>query len=670
VKIQARRLLDYHTNDLWSILDGEFALEFDDGEIINTNAQECIYSSHVWDAFRKYPAVPLNKDQHVASLLNGARLNSGTHLALIGRAVWYIYDNVSQGMSEEEKLKLRSEMAKLSYDITNRMYNDLSYRLEAHVMSLDILDFHQIYTHPEMVKMRENLKPSYDSIANAYKTVTHVLRNVPELHDNPLSKFSRSSLASENQMHQCLGPRGYITDTDSLQFDIPVLTGYAEGVMSFYDSAIESRSAAKSLIFSKAPLQDTEYFSRRLQLVAMGLENLHHTDCGTGKYTRWTIAGKKIRDGKTVYEGDLKLLAGKNYVDANGNLKQISQNDTHLIGETLQLRTVLHCAHPDPMGVCSTCFGGLSDSIPPNTNLGHACSTFLAQKSSQSVLSVKHLDSSATIETILLSDGDKMYLKASADGNSYQLADKLKGFKISLVIGADEASNITDIRDAADIGQLVITRVSELETIGIVIDNGKVISEGAVDVTVERRKASMTREMLQHIRENGWHVDSRGNYLINMNGWDWNKPILTLPLKHYNMQDHSSEISKLLEGSVKEILVRDQFVNPDSMLGELFLLVNSKLSVNLAPLEVTFYTAMIASAESCDYSLPKPWTTAGVGVMKKTMTHRSLSAAMAFENHVRVITNPDSFALANRVEHVFDAILMPREINAHGIRRR
>lgn len=669
MKIQARRLLDYSTKDLWLILDGQFTLSFEDGDI-ETNANETLYSSYVWDAFRKYPSVPLYKNQHVATLLNGSRLNSGTHLALIGKAVWYIYDVISVNMSAEEKLKLRYELAKLSYDITNEMYNDLSYRLEAHVMSLDILDFHEIYSHPKMVEMRENLNPSYDSIANSYKTITHVLRNLPELHGNPLSKFSRSSLASENQMHQCLGPRGFITDTDSLQFDTPVLSGYAEGIRLFYDSAIESRSAAKSLIFSKAPLQDTEYFSRRLQLIAMGLENLHHTDCGTGRYMRWTVRGKETRDGKTIYDGDLKLLMGINYLDDDGKLKQIDSNDTHLIGKTIQMRTVLQCAHPDPVGVCSVCFGGLSDSIPPNSNLGHMCSTFLTQKSSQSVLSVKHLDSSATIETILLSDGDKMYLKASADGNSYQLADRLKECRISLVISADEASNITDIRDVGDVRQLVISRVSELETIGIVIDNGKVINEGAVDVTVERRKASMTYELLQHIRENSWSVDSRGNYLINMNGWDWDKPILTLPLKHFNMSDHAAEIAKLLEGSVKEIMVRDRFVNPDSMLGELFTLVNRKLSVNLAPLAVTFYTAMIVSAEACNYSLPKPWTTGGVGVMKKTMSFRSLSAAMAFENHVRVIVNPDSFALTNRVEHVFDAILMPRETNAYSIRYR
>lgn len=670
MKIQARRLLDYTTEELWTILDGSFTLVFDDGEV-QTNASETLYSSYVWDAFRKYPSVPFNKNQHVNVLLNDSRLNSGTHLTLIGRAVWYIYDIINVSMSPEEKLKLRYEMARLAYTITNTMYNDLSYRLEHHVMSLDILDFHEIHTHPRMSKMRENLKPSYDSISEAYKTITYVLKNVPELHRNPLSKFSRSSLASENQMHQCLGPRGFITDTDSLQFDTPVLTGYGEGVRLFYDSAIESRSAAKSLIFSKAPLQDTEYFSRRLQLVAMGLENLHHTDCGTGKYMRWTVRGKEFRDGKAIYDGDLKLLVGKYYLDDSQKLKQIEVNDSHLIGKTIQMRSVLHCAHPDPMGVCSVCFGGLADSIPPNSNLGHACSTFLTQKSSQSVLSVKHLDSSATIEAILLSDGDKMLLKATVDGNSYQLADRLKQCKISLVISADEASNITDIRDVGDVRQLVITRVSELETIGIVVNNGKVISEGqAVNVTVERRKASMTYELLQHIRENGWTVDNRGNYLIDMSGWDWDKPILTLPLKHFNMSDHAAEIAKLLEGSVKEIMVRDRFVNPDSMLGELFVLVNRKLSVNLAPLEVTFYTAMIISAESCNYSLPKPWTTGGVGVMKKTMSFRSLSGAMAFENHVRVILNPDSFALTNRVEHVFDALLMPREINSHGVRAR
>ncbi len=670
MKLHARKLLEFSTEQLWDILDGEFILQFDDGEI-ETNANETLYSSYVWDAHRKYPGAPLLKSHHVKVLLDGARLSSNTHLALIGRVVWNIYDHMRDALPEDTKLKMRYEFAELAYRITNTMYNDLSYRLESYVMSLDILDFHSVFHHPKMVDMRENLKPTYDSIADAYKTITHVLRNEPELHDNPLSKFSRSSLASENQMHQCLGPRGFITDTDSLQFEEPVLRGYAEGMRSFYDSAIESRSAAKSLVFSKAPLQDTEYFSRRLQLISMGLENLHHTDCGTGRYLRWTVRGKETRDGKTLYAGDLPLLAGKYYRDeATGQLLMISANDTHLIGKKLDIRSVLHCAHPDPMGVCSVCFGGMSDSIPPNSNLGHMCSTFLTQQSSQSVLSVKHLDSSATVEAIELTDGEKQFLKAASDGNSYLLADRLKGKKISLVILASQAANITDVRDVDDIHRLVISRVSELDEINIKVDDGKTISEGACNVTVERRLASMTYELLQHIRDNGWEVDDYGNYVISMEGWDWNVPILTLPLKHFNMSDHSKDMAKMLEGSVKEIMLRDRFVNPDSMLGELFMLVNRKLSVNLAPLEVTFYGGMIVSAENCDYSLPKPWTQNGMGVLKKTMIYRSLSAAMAFENHVKVILNPDSFALTNRVEHVFDAILMPREIRAHRTRLR
>lgn len=671
IKIQAKRLLDYTTEQLWDILDGPMVLQFDDGEI-ETNAHETLYSSYAWDAHRKYPGAPLLKAHHVNTLLNGARLNSGTHLSLIGRAVWHVYDHVSMSLDPQSKLKLRYELAEMAYRITNAMYNDLSYRLEAHVMSLDILDFHQVYTHPKIEKMRKELTPTYESIANSYKTITDVLRNDTLMYGNTLSKFSRSSLASENQMHQCLGPRGFITDTDSLQFETPVLRSYSEGLRNFYDSAIESRSAAKSLFFSKAPLQDTEYFSRRLQLVAMSLENLHHTDCGTGRYMRWTVRGKETLDGKTVYDGDLKLLVGKYYKDEEtGQLKQIQASDTHLVGKKIEMRSVLHCAHPDPRGVCSVCFGGMSDSIPPNSNLGHMCSTFLTQKSSQSVLSVKHLDSSATVESIVLSDSDKQYLKVADDGNSYLLADRLKGKKISLVIPAARAANITDVRDAENVHQLVITRISELEEIGIIVNDGKVISEGpAINVTVERRQASMTYEMLQHIRDNGWSVDDYGNYVIDMKGWDWSVPILTLPLKHFNMSDHSKDIAKLLEGSVKEIMVRDRYVNPDSMLGELFTLVNRKLSVNIAPLEVTFYTAMIVSAESCDYSLPKPWQMGGVGVMKKTMIYRSLAAAMAFENHVKVILNPESFALTNRVEHVFDTILMPREVLAHGTRHR
>ncbi|MBC8751909.1 MULTISPECIES: hypothetical protein [Paraburkholderia] len=40
------------------------------------------------------------------------------------------------------------QLAKRTYEITNQMYNELSYRLEEYVVSLDITDFVQMLPQP------------------------------------------------------------------------------------------------------------------------------------------------------------------------------------------------------------------------------------------------------------------------------------------------------------------------------------------------------------------------------------------------------------------------------------------------------------------------------------------------------------------------------------------
>ena len=131
----------------------------------------------------------------------------------------------------------------------------------------------------------------------------------------------------------------------------------------------------------------------------------------------------------------------------------------------------------------------------------------------------------------------------------------------------------------------------------------------------------------------------------------------------------NKEISQILESSVEQMVERDRLVQPETILRSLFEIVNSRLKVNLAVLEVVHYGIMIVSAERQDYSLPKPWTESGVGVRAKTMANRSLSVTMAYQGHSEIIMSPDSYTITNRLEHLFDAILCPREVIAAGSRR-
>ena len=688
MRVSARKLIPVQPDDLYDILTGEFTLVFDDGEL-QTNWKEVIYSSYVWELHRQYPGAPMLMRHHVGYILKGKRSGSGTHLALLGSAVWSIYDVLSEPMNEDQKLQFRYELAWHAYRITNTMYSELSYRSEPYVTSLDITDFIEILDQPEVVEAYAELRDIHSKVEQgtltpakiAYENgidkvnavITKVLNDKKKIYHNPISKLTRSKLINHGQTLQCLGPRGFVTDLDSVQFKTPILRGFVQGFHKFYDSAIESRSAAKALIFSKTPLQDAEYFSRKLQFMVQAVENLHHVDCGTGRYLRWEVMGSRVDGTGMSYDGDLKRLVGKNYVGPDGKLRTIQANDTHLIGQKINLRAVQFCQHPDPVGVCSVCYGQLSDSVPPESNLGHMNATFMTQKSSQSVLSVKHRDGSAAIESIVLADDDRRFLAAGPDGNSYLIAPSLKDAHIWIVIPKDKAQNITDVLEVDDVHKLKTSNITELDSIGLIVTTAKTTEEPEIEVSVTHRKASLTHAALAHIRrlgqEGNWPIDEAGNYRFDMTGWDMSLPILELPLKHFNMSDHSKDIADILESSVEQMVARDRFIQPETILRNLFDLVNSRLVVNLAVLEVVHYGVMIVSAERHDYSLPKPWTESGLGVRAKTMNYRSLSVTMAYQGHSDVFVSPDSYNLTNRPEHLFDAILCPREVIAAGTRR-
>lgn len=655
-KISARSLLDYSAIDTLQLLTGEFILVFDDGKELATNARETQYSRLAWDLIVEYPNTQLLEKHHVRNIIGDKYLSSNTHLDLLGRVMWSVYDTYAHFVTTDSypEIKFRDYLAKRVYEITNEMYNTLTTYCEDNVVSLDILNFIDLINYDKIKVANDAIEPTQKSIDETYAIIKDCLFNDAGLMDNPISIAARSKLVNVDQVLQCVSARGFITDTDSVLFKEPITRGYVKGLRSFYDSFIETRSAAKSLIFSKSPLQQAEYFSRRLQLMTQVVRNLHMGDCGSNEYLLWHVRGDVRDNGFLKKKGDLSQLAGKYYLDTDNILKTIKSSDTHLIGRTLKIRMAIHCQHPDPYGICSTCFGELSYSVPEHTNIGQMCCTSLAQKSSQNVLSVKHLDGSSIVDRISLSDYQTKFLKVSNDGSSYLLADSLKNKSVKLIIPSIEASNITDIMEVSKITDLNITRISELTEIGLMV-SGNVES---FKVKVNQRLASMTYSLLSYIKHNGWDIDERGNYVVDMEDWNFQKEILTLPLRHFNMADHSVDIARLLESSVMLLKKRDKEASANTAIVELFDLVNSKLNVNLAVLDVVQYASMVVSISDNNYDLPKTFTKNDLGVMRFTMANRSLSAAMAYQGQRAVIVSPSSYLNTNRCDHILDRLLV------------
>ncbi len=634
----ARDLAAMSKDELWSLPDGPVKVVFDDG-VVDSTMRATRYSTYIWAYYVHFPKTPALRAHHLSS----TRIRSDTHMKLLEKVMWDCYD-AYQGEVHQEVL------SRLAYEITNQIYNDFTYRCEEYVTTLSILDFVEVLEHPEIAAANEAVEPNRLSIDKTHARVKSVLLDPRELVDNPIALLAKNELVSMGQILQCVSARGYLTDVDSTLFPYPILTGFAMGLSTLYDKMIESRSAAKALTFTEKPLQETEYFNRRLQLMAATLSRIVPGDCGSQQYLDWHVEGN-----------DLAVLAGKYYLTDQG-LRRLEKTDTHLRGEILKLRSIFYCQLENTNHVCETCFGALAKNIPANTNIGHVSATALCEQVSQKVLSVKHEDTNSASDVIELSEVDQLYIRAINDPPSIKLADRMQHKRVFLTVQAREAQQLPSVEYTDDVRVLKITNISELTTVELTIQGKNGEDRVVVPVSAGTRRSSMSHELLAYVKEKRWTVDVNGNYRIDLCDWDVEQPLFILPLKHTNMLDYMKTIESFLKASKtskegKRSLL--DHADPASALREFNQLVASQLKVNIAHLEVLVRVTMIASSKHRDYRIPRPGNKVEWGAFQEIMACRSMGPAMAHEKHKHVLNDPNTYLIKTRPPHILDPILLP-----------
>lgn len=374
---------------------------------------------------------------------------------------------------------------------------------------------------------------------------------------NNISILLRSGSIKAQQLYQCMGPRGSLTDMDSSIFKHPIDTGFFHGLKDIYHVLIESRTAALALNNQSGPLKFTEYLSRRVQLIGMELARLHHGDCGSKHHLEIQVRGE--RQGSVM--SDLRLLEGMNYLDEEtGTYRPVRLKDTHLIGKRIKVRTVLGCKHKDPNGVCSTCFGEASRNIARYRNLGHYCVIAFTQIITQMVLSTKHHISSATASTVQLFDNALNYLRAIQDGLGISIRPDILGkYKsIKLVLPEVVFEGLSDIREVEDTNILSPRRTSHVNRILLrITDKKNNTVDEVLDVVSIRDEGYLSADMLKHMKEKGWTVDHDGNIEIDITEYDPEHSVIEITPKQFDMFAYSRGIEKILKSSVKDIKRRN-----------------------------------------------------------------------------------------------------------------
>lgn len=649
MQLRAREIASLPHTELWKLESktgiDKFSLVFDDGEIV-TDARRTIYSAYMWGIHREYPNTPMLIRHHMGD----TTVTGKTHLTILN-AVYNdcleTYGIYNGAMPEPKAFEMMESLWELIYKIVNDLFNDCIQNLDAYVTSMNALDVIGIIDHKDIKKANASVKPNQASIDEIYNDITDTLINDPKLSKNEIVRATRSSVLSMQQVLQCIGPRGFVTEINSRIFSIPITVGYAHGFTKLYDAMVESRSASKSLMFAKDVLSDCEYFNRRLQLLAQTIVNFSLKDCGSTHYLKWKVE-----------TSELKALDGMNYVE-EGVVKSISASDKHLVGKTINLRTVFGCTHLDRQTVCATCMGKIAYSIPAGTSPGHVAATSIGKVISQLVLSTKHLDTSSYADIIDIGDGYDMYLTVGSEGNNLILSPELNKISVKLVIKSDDARALLDVKKIQNLDEMDITRITEMADMKMIIGEGENIHEAYVPTSMGSRLGSLSTEMLYYIKEMGVDVDDSGNYVVDMKKWNRTTSVVVLPLKHTNMYDFMKTVeAALMIKRAENSITRYDSTNVVDALKSLSGLINSKITMNLTHTALVAYSLACLNPEMGDMRLPRGGESFVFGDYLTVMSFRSLGAKMAHEGQAAVFDTPDTYLVKDRPYHPMDHLLM------------
>lgn len=675
--IHIRELMTKTPDQLNRELPDAISVTFDDGKTGIYHRRKILFSAMFWGYYRHFSNVPVTEVAMVETLMKGKPLNAKTSVEFqtrIARTIGeYNIEAKRRSLAGSGEMffdmsdpEVKRALFRLNDETRNLAYNYLNSLSQAYVNSIDWMDFVEIMEHPELIGVIAKVQQNASSVTIelAYKEIKEFLLKNEDLKNNPVVRAVRSGMVNMNQVMQCVGIRGVPTEVNGALLREPIKTNYTLGMNDIYSYTADSRSAAKALYNSERPLEEAVYFSRRLELLCMTVETIAAGDCGSQDYVEWRVRGREFDEyGLQSYPGDMAFLVGKHYLDeSSGQLRTISVQDAQeraeeFRGRKLLLRSAHRCKHPDPHVVCETCFGALSSNVPPKANLGHLCSATMTQQTNQSVLSTKHLDASAVALAIVLSAIARRHFDLNDTRNGYKLRADLVGKPVMMYVSRDQVYGMTDITTARSLEDLSPSRISSIETVLIERDADGLILRDEIIVSQSKRKASFTMAFLRYLREHGWSSDDRGNFVIDLSKWHNQEAIAMLPDMEYSFSDHAKQIAELIESSQKKAAARQHGSNPDAVLKELFQLVNSKLAVNIACLEVIVYAAM--NYGPGDYRLARNSPTACMGVSELTIRHRNISHAYAYEGISKTIMNPETFFPENRTDSVLDVFFAP-----------
>jgi len=411
---------------------------------------------------------------------------------------------------------------------------------------------------------------------------------------------------------------------------------------------------------STKAIKESEYFARIMQLNIMHLEGLVDGDCGNTDYMSWLV-----REDNGTGKSDLNELVGKYYLnEETGQEEIITNKHTHLIGKTIKLRTVLNCKLLDKKQICTKCFGRLSYSSPEPSNIGEYAVTTLTRAITQSLLSNKHLVSSATALAMHLDATASKYFSIKNKDTIMFKSNILKlKSKISIVIEQQDGFGLKDIDKNTVIKNLIPNRISRIQEFMLKIENGKGHVEYIpIKIGDKKNFGSFTYEFLSYIAKNGYDVDDDDRYVIPINeSVTSGMAIIKMPQVEYNFLQLALAIKSEF-ATLKTIPGEGSVDSPEALLQKVFDMVMTKLSINVAIIEVIVAAFIVYDFKNKNYDMGRNSPDPQLASLKDILRHRSMGVQFAWEEYLNNRFNPGNYYKDSEVDHVLDVMVKPNEV--------
>ena len=283
-----------------------------------------------------------------------------------------------------------------------------------------------------------------------------------------LVPFIESGCLNDQQLQQmfiAVGPR---MSSSNIVMNHIMKRSYLNGLQNVGDLIAESEIAAKGLIWKKKYVSVSGYMSRETNLTGMNLSiDYSMEDCGTPHYVNYQVKDKKFLD----------LVISKNMILPNGKIVEIKPTDTHLIGQTIKLRSIVTCAHPDRHKVCKCCYGNPKE-FKSDYMIGGATSTQIENPLSNLVMAVKHHTGTKTKEF----DNEELLKLFNNEDSKLVLKQLKEADRISILFNKEYVEDIVErIENDVDIDD-----DDDVDTENI--NSNSVVSSMLTDVTIITKK--------------------------------------------------------------------------------------------------------------------------------------------------------------------------------------